>query len=211
MNVWHLVLCVVILALAYIFFQYARIRKLPEGTDEMQEMAGIIRDGASTFLKTEFRVIAIVVIVVAAVFSLFVEKTSGITFIMGACMSSVVCILGIIIELLSPDSSLFWSFFALNLVMLLLSYAPVFPAFLRLREIDPDSERPFRVPGGHGMLRVLAYVPMALILISIFFTAVPLSMDSETLSSYLPITIGSILSIVIGEILIAARARRHHS
>ena len=94
MNVWHLVLCVVILALAYIFFQYTRIRKLPEGTDEMQEMAGIIRDGASTFLKTEFRVIAIVVIVVAAVFSLFVEKTSGITFIMGACMSSVVCILG---------------------------------------------------------------------------------------------------------------------
>ena len=126
-------------------------------------------------------------------------------------VASVVCILGIIIELLSPDSSLFWSFFALNLVMLLLSYAPVFPAFLRLREIDPDSERPFRVPGGRGMLRVLAYVPMALILISIFFTAVPLSFDSETLSSYLPITIGSILSIVISEILIAARARRHHS
>ena len=126
-------------------------------------------------------------------------------------VASVVCILGIIIELLSPDSSLFWSFFALNLVMLLLSYAPVFPAFLRLREIDPDSERPFRVPGGRGMLRVLAYVPMALILLSIFFTAVPLSFDSETLSSYLPITIGSILSIVIGEILIAARARWHHS
>ena len=119
-------------------------------------------------------------------------------------VASVVCILGIIIELLSPDSSLFWSFFALNLVMLLLSYAPVFPAFLRLREIDPDSERPFRVPGGRGMLRVLAYVPMALILISIFFTAVPLSFDSETLSGYLPITVGSILSIVIGEILIAA-------
>ena len=187
---------------------YARIRKLPEGTDEMQEMAGIIRDGASTFLKTEFRVIAIVVIVVAAVFGLFVEKTSGITFIMGASMSSVVCILGIIIELLSPDSSLFWSFFALNLVMLLLSYAPVFPAFLRLREIDPDSERPFRVPGGRGLLRALAYVPMALILISIFFTAVPLSMDSETLSHYLPITVGSLISIAIGEVLIAARARR---
>ena len=126
-------------------------------------------------------------------------------------VASGVCILGIISELLSPDSSLFWSFFALNLVMLLLSYAPVFPAFLRLREIDPDSERPFRVPGGHGMLRVLAYVPMALILISIFFTAVPLSFDTDTLSYYLPITIGSILSIVIGEILIAARARRHHS
>ena len=123
-------------------------------------------------------------------------------------VASAVCILGVIIELLSPDSSLFWSFFALNLVMLLLSYAPVFPAFLRLRVRDPDAERPFRVPGGRGMLRVLAYVPMALILISIFFTAVPLSTDSETLSHYLPITVGSLISIAIGEMLIAARARR---
>jgi len=51
-------------------------------------------------------------------------------------------------------------------------------------------------------------VPMALILVSIFFTAVPLSMDSETLSHYLPITVGSLISIAIGEVLIAARARR---
>ena len=123
-------------------------------------------------------------------------------------VASAVCILGVIIELLSPASSLFWSFFALNLVMLLLSYVPVFPAFLRLRARDPDAERPFRVPGGRGLLRVLAYVPMALILISIFFTAVPLSTDSETLSYYLPITVGSLISIAIGEILIAARARR---
>ena len=123
-------------------------------------------------------------------------------------VASAVCILGVIIELLSPASSLFWSFFALNLVMLLLSYVPVFPAFLRLRARDPDAERPFRVPGGRGLLRVLAYVPMALILISIFFTAVPLSTDSETLSYYLPITVGSLISIAIGEVLIAARARR---
>ena len=123
-------------------------------------------------------------------------------------VASAVCILGVIIELLSPASSLFWSFFALNLVMLLLSYVPVFPAFLRLRARDPDAERPFRVPGGRGLLRALAYVPMALILISIFFTAVPLSMDSETLSHYLPITVGSLISIAIGEVLIAARARR---
>ena len=123
-------------------------------------------------------------------------------------VASAVCILGVIIELLSPASSLFWSFFALNLVMLLLSYVPVFPAFLRLRARDPDAERPFRVPGGRGLLRALAYVPMALILISIFFTAVPLSVDSETLSHYLPITVGSLISIAIGEVLIAARARR---
>lgn len=125
-------------------------------------------------------------------------------------VATVICLLGVVIETVSPDSSLFWSFFALNLVMLLLSYVPVFPAFLKLRAVDPDAERPFRVPGGPGMRKVLAYVPMALILISIFFTAIPLSGDAETLSYYLPITIGSIISIIIGEILIAARRHRRH-
>lgn len=91
---WFIVLGVIILALVYIFFNYFRIRKMSEGTDEMAEMAGIIRSGAATFLKTEFRTILIVVVLIAAVFSLFVEKTSGITFLLGACMSSLVCILG---------------------------------------------------------------------------------------------------------------------
>ena len=91
---WYLVLAIVIVAIAYVFYNYARIRALGEGTKEMAEMAGIIRDGASTFLKTEFRTIAIVVVIVAAIFSLFVEKTSGLTFLFGACMSSAVCVLG---------------------------------------------------------------------------------------------------------------------
>ena len=92
--VWLIVLCVIVLALAYIFFNYIRIRQLKEGTAEMAEMAGIIRSGAATFLKTEYKTISVVVLIVAAVFSLFVEATSGLTFIMGALMSSCVCILG---------------------------------------------------------------------------------------------------------------------
>ena len=91
---WLIVLCVVILALAYIFANYIRIRSLREGTPEMVEMAGIIRSGASTFLKTEYKTIVVVVILVAALFSLFVEATSGLIFILGALMSSCVCILG---------------------------------------------------------------------------------------------------------------------
>ena len=109
-------------------------------------------------------------------------------------VASAVCLLGAAIQAVSPDSSLFWSFFALNLVMLLLSYMPVFPAFLALRRKYPQAERPFRVPGGPGMLRVLAYVPMVLIGLSILFTAVPLSTDRETLATILPITVGSVIS-----------------
>ena len=82
------------------------------------------------------------------------------------------------------------------------------PAFLALRRKYPQAERPFRVPGGPGMLRVLAYVPMVLIGLSILFTAVPLSTDRETLATILPITVGSVISVLLGELLIAVR--RHH-
>lgn len=91
---WYIVLCVIVLAVCYIFFNFLKVKRMKEGTEEMAEMAGIIRSGSVTFLKTEYKTIAIVVAIVALVFSLFVEKTSGITFIMGACMSSAVCVLG---------------------------------------------------------------------------------------------------------------------
>ena len=45
-------------------------------------------------MKTEYRTIAIVVVLVALALSLFVEKTSGIAFIVGAAMSSCACVLG---------------------------------------------------------------------------------------------------------------------
>ena len=93
--VWYIVaLCVIAATVCYVFWNYSRIKKMPEGTPEMAEMAGIIRSGANTFMKTEYRTIAIVVVLIAVVLSLFVERTSGITFVLGAVMSSAVCILG---------------------------------------------------------------------------------------------------------------------
>ena len=94
MTSWLILLAIIVLTIAYVAFNFLRIRKMSEGTAEMAEMAGIIRSGAATFMKTEYKTIAIVVVVVAAVFSLFIEKTSGITFLLGACMSSAVCVLG---------------------------------------------------------------------------------------------------------------------
>ena len=94
MNPYFIVLAVIVLAIAYVLFNFARIRKMKEGTPEMVEMAAIIRSGSSTFMKTEYKTISIVVLIVALIFSLFIEKTSGATFILGACMSSAVCVLG---------------------------------------------------------------------------------------------------------------------
>ncbi|MBQ1860220.1 MAG: sodium/proton-translocating pyrophosphatase, partial [Clostridia bacterium] len=91
---WILSLLAAAGALVYVFMNYRQIKAMREGTPEMVEMSGIIRSGANTFMLTEYRTILIVVAVLAIVLSLFVEKTSGITFLIGAVMSSSVCILG---------------------------------------------------------------------------------------------------------------------
>lgn len=135
-----------------------------------------------------------------AIFAKRSEKNNmpvGAAFVNGIVASIVVIIAPFI-----PNEDLFWSFFALNLVMFLMSYIPVFPAFLKLRKTDPDAERPFRVPGNDLVLKLLAYTPLVLIIVSIIFTAVPFSFDSETLTATLPITIGAVLFIAIGEIMI---------
>ena len=122
--------------------------------------------------------------------------------VMNGIVASIVVIIGVVYSHFYPDSELFWSFFALNLVLFLISYLPVFPAFLKLRKTDPDRERPFKVPGGNVMQKVLAIVPMILIVVSVIFTAVPLAFDSETLAATLPITFGAVLFLIIGEIII---------
>ena len=53
----------------------------------------------------------------------------------------------------------------------------------------------------------MALLPMGLILISIVFCAVPLSADPETLASVLPITVGTVLCIAIGEVLTHIREK----
>ena len=123
-------------------------------------------------------------------------------------VAAVICVLGVIMTLLAPESQLFWTFFALNLLLLLMSYLPIFPAFLKLRRTDPHRQRPFKVPGGPAMLHLMAWTPFALIIISILFCAVPLSFDPETLASVLPITVGTVLSLILGEILIAIREKK---
>lgn len=121
--------------------------------------------------------------------------------IMNGIVASAVILIAPFIE----NEDLFWSFFALNLVMFLLAYVPMFPAFLKLRDIDPHTERPFRVSGSPALLKVIAVVPMIMILISLAFIVIPFDFEPETLSEVLPITIGAILVIGLEEVLLLKR------
>ena len=89
-----IILGICVVALCFVLYNYITIKKMDEGTDQMKKMSGIIRDGANVFIKKEFTTIAIVIATLAVLFTLFIEKFSGLTYLFGATMSSVVCILG---------------------------------------------------------------------------------------------------------------------
>ena len=94
MLIYILMLVIVLAAIAYVCWNYLNIKKMDEGTEDMMDLAATIRSGARTFVRTEFRTVAIVVVILAVILSLFIEKTAGLTFVIGALMSSFVCIMG---------------------------------------------------------------------------------------------------------------------
>ncbi|MBQ1373348.1 sodium-translocating pyrophosphatase [Candidatus Saccharibacteria bacterium] len=91
----HIIALIVIsLAVIFMSLNYHSLKKLGEGDTTMISIAKIIRDGANTFMLAEYKTILVVVLIVAVALALLIEKSSGITFILGACMSSMACLLG---------------------------------------------------------------------------------------------------------------------
>ncbi|MBR3252718.1 sodium-translocating pyrophosphatase [Candidatus Saccharibacteria bacterium] len=62
--------------------------------DEMLHLSQTIQKGAKVFMKTEYQTIIPVVVLIGLGFSLFIEASSGLTYILGACMSSAVVFIG---------------------------------------------------------------------------------------------------------------------
>lgn len=120
--------------------------------------------------------------------------------------NGIIASLIVIVAPLIPSEDVFWSFFALNMVTLLMSYILMFPAFLKLRRTDPKAKRPFKINGGEGKLKLMTYFPMALLVLSVIFSVVPL--DKTEFSSKLPLIVGTVVAVAIGEVIAAKAVRK---
>ena len=78
-----------ILVLGYAFMVYRDIKSLPDGTEKMREICSAIHQGAMVFLRREYRIIAIFVIVVFILVSIFIDFRAGIAYLGGAICSLV--------------------------------------------------------------------------------------------------------------------------
>jgi K(+)-stimulated pyrophosphate-energized sodium pump len=79
-----------ILAILYAFWQMGAIKRAPAGDERMQEIARAIQEGSQAYLKREYKVVAIVAVVVAVLlFLAFSDKWVSGGFIIGAVASAL--------------------------------------------------------------------------------------------------------------------------
>ena len=110
---------------------------------------------------------------------------------------------------LGEDSDVFWVFFSMNVVFLLMSYVPMFPAFWRLRKYD-KRPRVFRVPFEGKALAVALAIPAVELVLSVIATIVPLGTSADELSK-LPMLAGVVVLSVLGEVIRLVENRRRGS
>lgn len=90
-----LVIVAALLALGYAAFNFASVKKMDEGNARMSEIAEAIRVGANAFITYEYKIIAVVVAIIAVAFAVIFSLQSStfmwqpsVCFIIGTVMSA---------------------------------------------------------------------------------------------------------------------------
>ncbi|MCK4588186.1 sodium-translocating pyrophosphatase [Candidatus Woesebacteria bacterium] len=81
-------------AVLYGLFQTYRILKLPEGSKDMVEIAEAIAEGASAYLRRQYKVIAVIALVIFVILWITLGSLSAIGFLIGALFSAIAGFVG---------------------------------------------------------------------------------------------------------------------
>ena len=66
---------------------YGYIKKQPDGTDRMREIAGMIHDGAMVYLKRQYTILLAFIVLIFVSLSIFINVPTGIAYVGGAVSS----------------------------------------------------------------------------------------------------------------------------
>lgn len=126
-------------------------------------------------------------------------------------VGAVIAVVGILLaEFVSDDiTNLFWTFFSLSLVSLLLSYVPMFMAFLKLHKSGPRTKGGYWIEGGKIKITLFGVVPFLLLMIALFFTLFP-EFNLEMFEYNWPLIVGGCITIIIGEIIVWNMSRKNY-
>ena len=123
--------------------------------------------------------------------------------IINGIVASLICIGGVVaVQISDGFSSAFSLFFKLSWITLLIGYAPMFLAFIKLRRTEPDIERPYKMPGSNGVVKFASILAFTLLVAGIIFTLFG-DFTIDYMKEYLPLYIGVAVSFILEEIFVA--------
>lgn len=132
-----------------------------------------------------------------AIFAKESKKTgtpAGASIMMGLVSTSTIILYGF---LAGSNEDLFWSLFAFSAVIFMLPYIAMMLAFVKSRVEQPNYFRPYKIPGGILVARLLAYS-----CITVLSFAIVLFIYSPEEGMQWAVFIGVIVTLMIGELAI---------
>ena len=135
-----------------------------------------------------------------------VHRTPVAAYVVSGLVATAVLLFAAIF--VTSQDDLFYAIFSASAAVFLLPYMLMFPSVRTLRRKDPDAERPFRVPGGPGLLAVLCVLTTVIIVatfILFLWPEIPDAPESWAFTGPLLAIVG--VTLVVGELIVARQMR----
>ena len=102
---WTIIIPIIgIIALLVAAGLAANVKKQSEGTDRMKEIAAAIHEGARAFLFAEYKILAIIIVIVFVAVGFAIGWTTALCFLIGAFFSIIAGFCGIFTQLVGQDT-----------------------------------------------------------------------------------------------------------
>ena len=119
---------------------------------------------------------------------------TGALVITGIVSTAVIIIYGF---MANTASDLFFTLLAFSSILFFVPYAIMFPAYIKLRKIDPNANRPFKAPVGPVLAVICEIILIAGMVLFVWVPGQPFDAIYSV-----PIIIGLIVTVLLGEIIV---------
>lgn len=83
-----------VMALLYAVILFKKIKRIKKGDARVEEISGYIREGAMAFMKREYSILFLFVVILSLVLALIIDVGTSLTFILGAALSALAGYIG---------------------------------------------------------------------------------------------------------------------
>ena len=136
------------------------------------------------------------------------RNKDGVPYMVGiwtGIIAAILAVIGIILAYCFPEwedgSNMFWAFFDLSLVCLLVSYIPMFAAFIKLHKNGQQVRNGYWLKIGPVLRWIMGIIPLLLLVVSLLFTLIP-EFNWEAIAGNSTLLISTAACVIIGEIMV---------